>query len=133
MRVWLAYGTWSIDQSGVTYDRRLHYWIGEILVYGGLVTPELKDVYVGFRAHGLGTYDDDEGYLLDFRYRSSLGYNMKSVNAYSAVIGWELLRYVTVRAEYTHQDIDLVRGVPGSLREAADAVDSWGLEVGIHF
>ena len=58
---------------------------------------------------------------------------MKSVNAYSAVIGWELLRYVTVRAEYTHQDIDLVRGVPGSLREAADAVDSWGLEVGIHF
>ncbi len=133
LRLWLAYGTYSIDQDGGTYDRRLHYWIAELLLYGGLVTPELADVYVGFRANGLGTYDSNEGYLLDFRYRGSLGYNMESMNAYSAVVGWKMLRYVTVRAEYSHMDIDLVRGVPASIRHQADDADSWGVEVGISF
>lgn len=132
-RVWFAYGTQAIEQKDGSYDRRLHYWIGEVLLYGGLVTPELSDVYVGFRAHGLGTYDSDEGYLLDFRYRNTLGYNMKSINAWSTVLGWKMLRYVTVRAEYTRQEIEIVRGASRAIRKASDDVDSWGVEVGIQF
>lgn len=133
VRVWLAYGTWGIDQKGGTYDRRMHYWVGEVLLFGGLVTPELKDVYAGFRAHGFGTYDSGEGYLLDFRHGGSLGYNMESMNAYSAVVGWKLLRFVSVRAEYTHQDIEVVRGVSSAIRRAANDVDSWAIEIGVHF
>jgi hypothetical protein len=133
VRVWLAYGSYSIDQDGGTYDRRLHYWIAELLLYGGLVMPEMKDFYVGFRSHGYGSYDSDEGYLLDFRYAKNLGYNMESLTGYSAVVGWKMLRYVTIRAEYTHLDIDLVRGVPGSIRNEADGADSWGVEVGVAF
>jgi hypothetical protein len=71
--------------------------------------------------------------MLDFRYRDTLGYNMESMNAYSAVVGWSLLEHVTIRAEYTHLDIDLVQGVTSAMREASDAVDSWGIEVGIYF
>jgi hypothetical protein len=133
VRLWLGYGTYEIDQDGAGYDRRLHYWVAELLLYGGLVAPDLSKLYVGFRAHGLGTYDRDEGYLLDFRYADRLGYNMESINAYSTVIGWEMLRYVTLRAEYTHVDIDLVRGASASLGGRANSVDSWGVEVGVHF
>jgi hypothetical protein len=133
VRLWLGYGTWSIDQDGGTYDRRLHYWVAELLLYGGLVAPELKDFYLGFRAHGLGTYDEDEGYLLDFRYSGSLGYNMEAIDAYSTVIGWKMLEWVTLRTEYTHAEIDLVKGVDSAIRGASKPIDSWGVEVGIAF
>ncbi len=132
-RIWLGYGSYAIDQNGGGYDRRLHYWVAELLLYGGLISPRLDDVYTGFRAHGLGTYDRDKGYLLDSRRAETLGYNMKSINAYSFVLGWKMLRFVTLRAEYTHRDIDLVRGAKASLGGEADDVDSWGVEVGIQF
>jgi hypothetical protein len=133
-RLWLAYGTYNIDQKGGRYDRRLHYWIAELILEGSLVTPEMKDFYLGLRADGIGTYDSGEGYLLDFRRASTLGYNMKSLTSYSAVIGWRLFRFVTLRVEYTHQDIDLVRGtlppVPtGNVRD----IDSAAIELGVHF
>lgn len=132
-KLWLGYGTYQIDQSGSLYDRRLHYWIAELLIYGSIVTPELQDLYVGVRANALGTYDSGEGYLLDFRRAGELGYNMESMTDYSVVLGWRMLRYVTVRAEFTHQDISMVRSVTQNIKRHARDNDYAGVEVGIHF
>ena len=79
------------------------------------------------------TYDSKEGYLLDFRRRNEFGYNMESQEAYTVVLGWKMLRYVTLRAEYAHVDIELVDGVPSPLRNKADDADSFAIEVGVHF
>ena len=93
-------------------------------------------MYLGLRANALGTYDNNEGYLLDSRYKSTLGYNMESLTAYSVVLGWELTNYVSLRAEYTLQDIELVKGaeaaIPGISGEVDD-VNYYGLEVAISF
>ena len=133
-RMWLGYGMYDIDSAGSSSaDRRLQYWVAELLLYGGLLSPEIADVYLGLRANGLGTYDADEGYLLDFRYGSSLGYNMKSLNAYSVVVGWPVFRHLTLRAEYTHQEIDFVRGTPASIRRNGSNADYFGVDVGAHF
>jgi hypothetical protein len=132
-RLWLAYGTYAIDQKGGLYDRRLHYWVAEVILEGSLVTPEARDFYLGLRADGIGTYDSKEGYLLDVRRARTLGYNMKSLTAYSAVVGWRVFRLVTLRVEYTHQDIDLVRGTDASIRRHTRDIDSAAIEVGVHF
>jgi hypothetical protein len=52
---------------------------------------------------------------------------------YSVVLGWKMLRYVTLRAEYTHQDIELVRGVTYDIKRQSKHDDYFGAEVGIHF
>ncbi len=133
-QLWLAYGRYAIDSDGPgLYDRTLHYWIAELLLEGGLVSELLEPLFLGLRADGLGTYDRDEGYLLDSRYASRLGYNMESITAYSAVLGWRLFRTVTLRAQFTHQDIGLVRGVTPEMRGAARDADFFALEVGAHF
>jgi hypothetical protein len=133
-RLWLAYGRYAIDSTGGSADdRSLHYWVAELLLYGGLVSPAIADLTLGLRANGLGTYDSDEGYLLDFRYAPTLGYNMESLNAYSVVLGWSIFRHLTLRAEYTHQDIDFVRGVPRSIRRKGADADYLGVDIGAHF
>lgn len=133
-RVWLAYGRYTMNAKGASsYDRVLHYWIAETLLRGAWLTETLRPFYLGLRANALGTYDDGEGYLLDSRRGSSLGYNMQSLTAYSAVLGWELSQNLRLRAEYTHSDIDLVRGVSQALRDAAGNADAFAVEVGASF
>ena len=46
-------------------------------------------LYLALRANGLGTYNKDEGYLLDFRY-GDVGYNMRALDAYSVALGLPL-------------------------------------------
>ena len=71
-RLWLSGGNASIDSHGPSiYDRDLIYWLAELVVQLRLISPSLDPVYLALRANGLGTYDDDEGYLLDFRYATS--------------------------------------------------------------
>ena len=89
--------------------------------------------YVGVRADTLGTFDDDRGFLLDFRYAETLGFNMESYWAYSAVVGWQLGRYTILRAEYSLRDIELVRGAPATLRDDARDADTFSVELGIQF
>ena len=133
-QLWLAYGAYHIDSTGAdVYDRTLHYWIAEVLVEAGRLSPLLDPFYLGFRASGLGTYDRDRGYLLDWRYGETLGYNMRSVDAFSSVLGWRLSRWLTLRTEYTHQRFELVRGVDPALRKASDDADFAGIEVGASF
>ena len=133
-RVWLAYGRYAMNAAGdSSYDRVLHYWIAETLLRGAWLSETLRPFYLGLRANALGTYDDGEGYLVDFRQGGSLGYNVEALTAYSAVLGWELNQNLRLRAEYTHNDIDLVRGVTQSMRNAAKKADTFGVEVGASF
>lgn len=133
-RLWLGYGHYDIDSDGPRlYDRALRYWVAEVLLEGRLVSRGLDPVYLGLRGSGLGTYDDDEGYLLDSRYAPTLGYNMSEFTAWSAVLGYRLAPGVTLRVEYTRSLVDLVRGVTDPIREAAEDVDFVGADVRLVF
>lgn len=133
-RLWLAYGRYAIESQGdSSYDRVLHYWIAELLLRGAWASEVLRPFYAGLRANALATYDGGEGYLLDSGMRKTLGYNMESLTAYSAVLGWELSRNLRLRAEYTHRDIELVRGVTPEIQAAARKLDSFGVELGASF
>jgi hypothetical protein len=134
LRVWLSYGRYTIDSSGGTlYDRVLRFWIAEALLEGELVSPVLRPFYAAFRATGLGTWDRDEGYLLDVGLSGTVGWNARAITDYSAALGWRLNEYVVIRLEYTHRDIDLVRGVTPDIADAADSQDYGAIEVGARF
>jgi hypothetical protein len=107
--------------------------LAELVVGGELISPRWKPLFVGLRAGGLSTCDNERGYLLDRRYSSSLGYNMENMLAYTAVAGWHLGEYVTLRAEYSHRDVDLVRGAAAALPEREGNEDVYSVEVGLHF
>ncbi len=128
-RLWLSYGNYEIDSSGpALYDRSLHGWIAELVLEARLVRPELDRFYLALRANGLGTYDADEGYLLDVRSRGSAGYNARSLEAYSVAIGWRLTRWTTLKLEYTRQHFSLVRGAGD-----VDDADVLGAELAVFF
>ena len=114
------------------YDRDLDAWIAELILQGELLSPALRPFYLALRASGLGTYDDEKGYLLDARLAARFGYDTSSLDAYSVAAGWRITQRVTLRAEYTLEQFGLVRGartvIPGSL------VDNlFALTVGVHF
>lgn len=132
-RLWLSFGRYSMHSSGPSlYDRDLDAWIAELILEGGLLAPVLRPFYLAVRASGLGTYNDDKGYLLDSRLASRFGYDTSSLDAYSLAAGWRLTPRVTLRAEYTLEQFDLVRGarmvIPGSLDD-----NLFALAVGVDF
>lgn len=132
--LWLAYGAYRIDSRGAShYDRTLHYWIAEAVLEGVALADPLEPFYLGVRGHGLGTYDAGRGYLLDFRYADTLGYNMSSLDVLSGVVGWHLTPWLDFRVEVDHVWIDLVRGVPSTVRSRARAADTLAFELGGHF
>jgi hypothetical protein len=132
--LWLAYGVTEIDSDGPSlYDRMLRYWNAELVIEGGWLSDACDAVYAGLRFEGYGTYDDNEGYLLDLGYGSTLGYNMQALEAYSAVLGWRLTESATLRAQYTLRDIELVNGVTAAIRSAADEADYFAVEFAISF
>lgn len=133
-RLWLSYGAWELASDGPgLYDRRIHTWIAELVLEGRLVSPELAPFWLALRASGLGTYDRDEGYVLDIRFGWTFGFDMRSLDAYSIALGWRLTKWVTFRVEYTLQDVELVRGAQSLFGGAADRADYVGVAVGIHF
>ena len=133
-RIWLGGGWYGIDSTGgSTYDRDLYYWIAEVVLEGAAAAPVLAPFYVGLRANGLGTYNSNEGYLLDFRQAANLGYNAKSLEAYSMVLGWRLTDGVTLRAEYSINDVGVVHGVSAAVRGNAEDQDTYAVEIGVAF
>jgi hypothetical protein len=134
VRLWLAYGYHDLDaEGGSLYDRALQYGIAEMVLRGTLVAPELAPAYLGLRADALGTFDDGRGFLLDYGYASRFGDNLSELWSYSAVVGWQLGRFTTLRAEYSLRDLELVEGVPGSMRDDARHADGFAVELGIQF
>jgi len=133
-RLWLSGGTLHLDaEHGSTYDRRLKYWLSELSLSGALASPALEPFYLALRANGLGTYDRDEGYALDARYLSTLGFNLRSLEAYSVGAGWRLSEALTLRLEYTLFDLGLVRGVTPEIRDAAKRAGFFGAALGVDF
>lgn len=134
LRGWLAYGRYDIRSDDASlYDRTLHYWIAELVLDGRLVSPELAPLQLGLRANGIGTYDRGEGYLLDVRQAGVFGWNTESLHVYSLVFGWSLTPRLRLRAEYSVHDIELVRGVPDSVRGRSERNDVFAVELGAHF
>jgi hypothetical protein len=133
-RLWLSYGGANIDSSGgTTYDRNLIYWLAELMVQLDLISPRLAPAYVAVRASGLGTYSDDEGYLLDFR-NSAVGYNMSELDTYALVVGLPIGDHITLKGQYAFQHIALVRGVTvEAIKDGAERGDFFGMEIGVHF
>ena len=123
-----------IDSAGgTTFDRDLLYWLAELNVPLKLVAARLAPAYVAFRASGLGTYSDDEGYLLDFR-NSAVGYNMSEYDTYALVVGLPIGDHMVLKGQYAFQRIGLVRGVTDEeIKDAADKADFFGVELGVHF
>jgi len=131
---WLAYGGIQVeDHLSSSSDRDLHYWIAETVLEGRWLARELAPLYLALRGTGLGTYDRDEGYLLDVRFSPSAGYNMRSLESWSLGLGWRINDQLTLRAEYAFIDVDLVRGVPAAMRDAVENADSLALELGLRF
>jgi hypothetical protein len=134
-RLWLGYGSFWMDSrhDGGFYDLRLQYWIAELVLEGRRFAPVLEPFYLGVRATGLGSYDSGHGYLLDDRYDETLGYNIESLHLYSLVLGWRLTEWLRLRLEYSHTDVDLVRGLPDWIRNSGDSTDAGAIELGVHF
>jgi hypothetical protein len=133
-RIWLAAGNASIDSTGSSiYDRDLLYWLAEVVFQLRTIAPALDPMYLAVRANGLGTYDKDEGYLLDFRYRD-VGYNMRALDAYAIALGLPLGNHIVLKAQYAIQNMDLVHGITDQdIRDAANDADFFGMEIGVHF
>jgi hypothetical protein len=115
------------------YDRNLRYWIAELLLEGKIASSKLAPFYLALRANGYGTYDGNEGYLLEPRYSDALGWNMESIEAYSLALGWRLTERAVLRAEVTRQDIDLVRGATSEMTRAAGGSNFFALAMGLRF
>ncbi|MEZ4217448.1 MAG: hypothetical protein R3E88_13275 [Myxococcota bacterium] len=134
LRVWLAGGHYRIETAGAgPYDRSLVYWIAEAVAEGGLVSPALAPVYVGVRASGLTTGDRGRGYLLDFRMAETLGFDMYRLDEYAGVVGVRIGDHVRVRAEYTYQDVALVRGAAAAVASPRGDEHVFAIDVGIAF
>ena len=133
-RLWLGGGWYRIEaEGGNQYNRDLAYWIAELVVEGAAAAPILAPFYLGLRANGLGTYNSTEGYSLDMRQNANIGYNAKSLEAYTTVLGWRLTDDITLRAEYSINDVGVVRGVTNAIRENAKDQDTYGVTIGVAF
>ncbi len=133
-RLWLSYGGVDVNSTGAAlYDRNLRYWIAELLIEGRLVSSKLAPLYLALRANGYGTYDSNEGYMLAPRYSGDLGWNMESIEAYSLALGWRLTERAVLRAEVTHQDIDLVRGATADMSGIAGGSNFFAVAMGMRF
>jgi hypothetical protein len=133
-RLWLGGGRYDVETDGPRlYDRQLVYWVAELILEGRLASRSLDRAYLGLRGSALGTYDDEEGYLLDSRYASTLGWNMSEYTAWSAVIGYRLAPGVTLRAEYTRSLVELVDGVSAAIDDAGEDVDFFGADLRLAF
>jgi len=133
VRLWLAAGAFDIEAEGDgDYDRTLQYWTAELLLGGELVSDSIEPLYLGLRADGVRTDDDDEGYLLDMRFASRFGFNMTSLENYSVVAGWRLNEHVTIKAQYTFSDVDITSGA-GDAVAGHDEMDFLAIAVSANF
>jgi len=134
IRIWLAGTRFEVPSQGATrYDRTLWSWLAEIVVEGKVAAPLLAPLFVGVRVDGVGTFDRNRGYLLDVRYTGDYGYNMAHLIAYTGVLGLHLGEFVTLRAEYSHRDVDLVRRAAADLGDGTGDADLYTVALSLHF
>lgn len=132
-RLWLSYGSYEIDSSAPSaFDRRLHTWLAELVLEGRLVASRLRPFYLALRAAGLGTYDADDGYVLDSRYGDALGNTMRSLERISVAVGWRMREWADLKVEYTVQDAEMIRSAR-AFGLGVDDDDFLIVALGLHF
>lgn len=142
--LWFSYGAYDIAANGAaSYDRDLRYWVAEgVLELGAFAdlvgwsgsAEILDDWYVAVRHSAVGTFDANEGYLLEFMNEGdNLGFNTERVLANSVGVGYRLNGWATLKLEYSHFDVDLIRGVPADLRRLAGSRDYMAVGVSAGF
>jgi len=134
-RLWLGFGRVAIRSGGsAAYDRDLSYGIAEGVFGLGRVARSLRRFYVAGRYSVIGTFDADEGYLIDpFNGGEELGFNTKSVSVVSLGVGWRATSFLTLKTEYSWYDFTLVRGVPSDLHAEAGGRNYLGVGASVHF
>jgi len=134
-RLWLSYGDARIDSAHSTfYDRSMIYWLAELVYHLNELSPRLGGTYVALRGSGMGTYSDSRGYLYDFRYGNTIGYNMSSFDQYALALGVPIGDHVLMKVQYAIQKIGLVHGITDpDIKEHADDNNFFGAEIGVHF
>lgn len=132
-RLWLAYGELFVRAGGDSrYDRDLRYWIAEGVLELGALAPLLEPFYLVSRYSAIGTFDSGKGYLLRaLNGGRDLGFNTESVSVLSSGLGIRMTRKLTLKAQYTLVDFDLVRGAPLALRNDAKGRDWFGVGLSI--
>ncbi len=133
-RLWLAHGRVGIDSgSSSGYDRELRYWIAEGRLDLGALAALLEPLYVAVRYSSLGSGNRDEGYLLPaMNAGGDLGFNTARAELWSAGLGLRLQPGLTLKAEYSWSQFELVRGA-GALERQIDDKDYLGLGLSVHF
>jgi hypothetical protein len=134
-RLWFAGGMMGIRSHGdPRYDRDLAYGIAEGILRLGPLSPWLERFYLAARYSTLGTFDDEEGYLIQGMNEGyELGYNVDRVGITSVGLGMHLNQYITLKSEYSWYDFDVVEGVPGSLRSLGQAQNYFGIGATVGF
>src|SRR5262249_42845263 len=98
------------------------------------ISPVLGSSYLALKGSALGTFSNKKGYLLDFRYGNSVGYNMTSLDTLAIALGVPVGDHATLKIQYAFQRINLVDGITDEdIKEAADDASFFGAEVGVHF
>ena len=134
-RLWFNYGRVAIRSHGSSrYDRDLNYGTAEGILGLGRFFHALDKVYLAGRYSVIGTFDADQGYLLDASTGGdALGFNTKRVSVFSVGVGYRLTRYLTLKSEYSWFDFALVRGVTPALRAEARGRSYFGFGATIGF
>jgi hypothetical protein len=134
-RLWLAWGHVAIRSDGSSaYDRDLDYGTAEAIVGFGGLSHALERLYVAARGSAIGTFDRNEGYLLDaMNGGDDLGFNTRRVTVASLGLGVRVTRFLTLKSEYSWYDFALVRGVTPEIRAEAGGRNFFGLGATLAF
>ena len=134
-RLWLAGGRVAIRSGGAsTYDRDLTYGTAEGILGLGAFSHALERLYVAARYSAIGTFDRNEGYLLDAgNGGDELGFNTRRVTVASLGAGIRVTSFLTLKSEYSWYDFVLVRGVTPDVRAEAGGRNFFGVGVTVAF
>ena len=134
-RVWLSAGRGQLkSKAASSFDRDLTWGVAEVVWELGEFLDALDPLYVAGRFSTIGTFDSNEGYKFELLGSvDDLGYNIKRADVFSAAIGIPLSDRVTGKFEYSWLDLELVNGVPNSIRTASNDRDYFGFGIAIGF
>lgn len=134
-RLWLAGGQAFVESgTGSFYDRDFAYWIAEAIVELGMLAEPLDPFYLALRYSAIGTFDSDKGYHFEaMNDGGNLGNNTKRVDQLSAGVGVRLHKSLIIKAEYSHFDFDVVRGVSAAIKRLSGSRDYGGVAVSVGF
>jgi hypothetical protein len=133
-RLWLAVGYADVHGGASQYNRGLTYATAEAILGLGRLSPRLDPFYLAVRWSTVGTFDANRGYRIDaLNGGNDLGFNTRSVDVVSVGLGFRVLEHLILKAEYSWYDFSLVRGVPDTLRAAAEDRSYFGVGASVCF